>query len=160
MIGLAGVLIVLTLMASDSVDFNFKSSDNQNIEKVLVTRVIDGDTIEIEGDKRVRYLGIDTPETVDPRRPVQCFGKEATAKNKELVEGKYVRLEKDITETDKYGRLLRYVYVDDKLINLELVRDGFAVILTIPPDVKYADQLLAAQQGAREAKRGLWGECY
>lgn len=126
---------------------------------VLVTRVIDGDTIEIEGGERVRYLGIDTPETVDPNRPVQCFGKEASAKNKELVEGEYVRLERDITDRDKYGRLLRYVYVDDKLVNLELVREGFAFIFTLPPDVKYQDQILAAQQEAREAKRGLWGDC-
>ena len=128
-------------------------------EEVLVTRVIDGDTIEIAGGERVRYLGIDTPETVDPRGPVECFGREASMENKELVEGKYVRLEKDISETDKYGRLLRYVYVDDKLIDLELVKDGFAHILTIPPDIKYQDKFLAAEREAREAKRGLWGVC-
>ena len=76
-----------------------------------------------------------------------------------MVEGKYVRLEKDISETDKYGRLLRYVYVDGDFVNLELVRGGYALLLTIPPNVKYVDELLAAQQEAREAKRGLWGEC-
>lgn len=134
------------------------STPNQK-QEVLVTRVIDGDTIEIAGGERVRYLGIDTPETVDPRSPVQCFGREASMENKELVEGKYVRLEKDISETDKYGRLLRYVYADDKLVNLELVKDGFAHILTIPPDIKYQDKFLAAEREAREAKRGLWGVC-
>ena len=72
----------------------------------LVTKVIDGDTIEIEGGMRVRYIGIDTPETVDPRKPLQCFGKEATNKNRQLVAGKKVYLEKDVSETDKYGRLL------------------------------------------------------
>lgn len=128
-------------------------------ERFLVTRVIDGDTIEIAGGERVRYLGIDTPETVDPKRPLQCFGREASQKNKELVEGKYVRLEKDISEADKYGRLLRYVYVDDKFVNFELVKDGFAHILTIPPDVKHQEKFLAAEREAREAKRGLWGTC-
>jgi len=128
-------------------------------EEVLATRVIDGDTIEIAGGERIRYLGIDTPETVDPRRPVGCFGHEASARNKELVEGKYVRLEKDITERDKYGRLLRYVYIQDRFINLELVTGGYAVIYTFPPDVKYQEKLLAAQKEAREAKRGLWGAC-
>lgn len=129
-------------------------------EHVLVTRVIDGDTVEIAGGERIRYLGIDTPETVDPRRPVGCFGHEASAKNRELVEGKYVRLEKDITERDKYGRLLRYVYTQDRFVNLELVRGGYAVIYTFPPDVKYQEALLAAQQEAREAKKGLWKKCF
>ena len=128
-------------------------------ELVLVTRVIDGDTIEIEGGQRVRYIGIDTPETVDPRRPVGCFGGEASVKNKELVEGKYVRLEKDILDKDKYGRLLRYVYVDNKFVNRELVKGGFAHMFTVPPDVKYAEEFLRAEREAREAKRGLWETC-
>jgi len=125
----------------------------------LVTRVIDGDTIEIEGGQRVRYIGIDTPETVDPRKPVQCFGVEASNKNKQLVEGKRVRLEKDITETDRYGRLVRYVYVDDVFINLKLVAEGFAYSYTYPPDVKYQSQFVEVQRVAREQKRGLWGSC-
>src|SRR4030042_2567140 len=91
---------------------NQKNQASTN-EGILVTRVIDGDTIEIEGGQKVRYIGIDTPEKVDPRPSVQCYGKEAAAKNKELVEGKRVRLEKDVSETDKYGRLLRYVFVGD-----------------------------------------------
>jgi micrococcal nuclease len=124
-----------------------------------VTRVVDGDTIEIEGGERVRYIGIDTPETVDPRKPVQCFGVEASNKNKELVEGKEVRLEKDITDRDKYNRLLRYVYVGDNFVNLELVKQGFAYSYSYPPDIKYQDQFLKAQQEAREAKRGLWNAC-
>ena len=133
--------------------------DQSQDETVLVARVIDGDTVEVESGERVRYLGIDTPETVDPRRPEGCFGKEASAKNKELVEGRYVRLENDITDRDKYGRLLRYIYVDDKFVNLELVKGGYAVLLTLPPDVRHTDELLAAQKEAREAKRGLWGVC-
>ena len=128
-------------------------------ELVEVVRVIDGDTIEIKGGDKVRYIGIDTPETVDPRKPVQCFGVEASKKNKELVEGKTVRLEKDITDRDKYNRLLRYIYVDDVLVNLELVRQGFAYSYSYPPDIKYQDQFVKAQQEAREARRGLWSAC-
>src|SRR3989344_572525 len=81
-------------------------------ESVKVVRVVDGDTIEIEGGQIILYIGIDTPETVHPQKTVECFGREASRKNKELVEGKFVQLEKDVSEVDKYGRLLRYVYVD------------------------------------------------
>lgn len=126
---------------------------------ILVTRVIDGDTIEIEGGQKVRYIGIDTPETVDPRKPVQCFGVEASNRNKQLVEGKRVRLEKDVNETDKYGRLVRYVYVGKTFVNLALVQEGFAYSYTYPPDVKYQDQFIEAQRVAREGKRGLWSVC-
>lgn len=124
-----------------------------------VARVIDGDTIELEGGERVRYIGIDTPETVDPRKPVQCFGVEASKKNKELVEGKTVRLVKDVTDKDRYGRLLRYVYLDDAFINVELVKQGFAYSYSYPPDVKYQDQILKAQQEAEQSKAGLWNAC-
>jgi micrococcal nuclease len=136
-----------------------QSPDINSTRSIKVTRVIDGDTIEIEGGERVRYIGIDTPETVDPRKPVQCFGVEASKKNKEMVEGKMVRLEKDITDRDKYNRLLRYVWVDDTFINLELVKQGFAYSYSYPPDIKYQDQFLKAQQEAREVKRGLWNAC-
>ncbi|NMB92520.1 MAG: thermonuclease family protein [Parcubacteria group bacterium] len=134
--------------------------ESKNTEDTyLVTRVIDGDTIEIEGGQKVRYIGIDTPETVDPRKPVQCFGVEASKKNKELVEGKRVRLEKDVSETDKYGRLLRYVYADDIFVNDYLVRQGYAYASTFPPDVKYQDKFVEAQKEARENNRGLWSAC-
>lgn len=125
----------------------------------LVTRVIDGDTIEIEGGQHIRYIGIDTPETVDPRKPVQCFGVEASNKNKELVSGKRVRLVKDVSETDKYGRLLRYIYVGDTFINLELVKQGYAYSSSYPPDIKYQSQFTDAQRLAKEQNRGLWGAC-
>ena len=125
----------------------------------LVIRVIDGDTIELENGQRVRYIGIDTPETVDPRKAVQCFGVEATHRNKQLVEGKRVRLEKDVSKTDKYGRLLRYVYVGDVFVNQELVERGYAHASTYPPDVKFQSQFTEAEQRARDTKRGLWGAC-
>lgn len=134
-------------------------SDEGQFQEVKVVKVIDGDTVEIETGERVRYIGIDTPETVDPRKPVQCYGKEASAKNKELVEGMVVRLEKDISNTDRYGRLLRYVSVGDTLINELLVQEGYAFASSYPPDVKYQARLAAAEQAARSAARGLWGGC-
>lgn len=137
--------------------------NNPNIVLAKVTRVIDGDTIEVDlggGDiKTVRYIGIDTPETVDPRTTVQCFGKEASAKNKELVGNGTVGLEKDVSETDKYGRLLRYVYMGDLFINQALVAEGYAHSSSYPPDVKYQDKLRQAEQKARSENKGLWGSC-
>lgn len=133
-------------------------------ESVRVLRVIDGDTIEIEGGQKVRYIGIDTPETVDPRRPVGCFGKEASEENKSLVEGKNVTLVKDVSDTDKFGRLLRYVYISTEggnaiFVNDHLVRSGFARASTYQPDVKYTDRFLHAEKEARENGRGLWQKC-
>lgn len=127
--------------------------------EITVSKVIDGDTIELENGQKLRYIGIDTPETVDPRRPVGCFGLEASAKNKELVEGKKVRLEKDVSETDKYGRLLRYVYLGDTFINEYLVKEGFAKTSSYPPDVKYQDKFRQAENYARENNKGLWLSC-
>ena len=133
-------------------------SEIQPAEKLYqVVRVVDGDTIEIEDGQKVRYIGIDTPETVDPSKSVQCYGKEAADKNKELVEGKMVRLEKDVSETDQYGRLLHYIYVGDTFVNDYLVRQGYAHSSTYPPDVKYQTQFTEAESEARENNRGLWG---
>ncbi|MDP3733546.1 MAG: thermonuclease family protein [Candidatus Daviesbacteria bacterium] len=149
--------------------FGFNTKQNNEIalapSGVLVTKVIDGDTIDIEGGKRVRLLGVDTPETKDPRKPVQCFGKEASNKTRELLEGKRVILEKDITDQDKYGRLLRFVYLpleDGTMLfaNDYLIREGYGQVLTIPPDVKFAEQFLEAQKQARIEKKGLWQQCW
>lgn len=137
-------------------------------QEVLVARVIDGDTIEVQTGMdilSVRYIGIDTPETVDPRRPVQCFGRQASNENKKLVADKKVILVKDVSETDKYGRLLRYVYVkleDGGLlfVNDYLIRQGFAKASTFPPDVKYSQSFLEAEREARENRMGLWNSCY
>lgn len=129
-----------------------------------VVRVIDGDTVEADialGSRAtIRYIGIDTPETVAPGQPLGCFGREASDRNKALVENKTVYLEKDVSETDRFGRLLRYVYLEDgKMVNELLVAEGYAQVSTFPPDVKYQDRFLAAQQQARSANRGLWGAC-
>ena len=128
-------------------------------QKVKVIRVIDGDTIEIEGGQKIRYIGMDTPETVNPETPVQCFGQEASVKNKELVGGKIVELEKDVSETDKYGRLLRYVWVNGSMVNEQLIKEGYARIETFPPDIKYANRFLIDEKVAKIKKLGLWNKC-
>ncbi len=115
--------------------------------------MIDGDTITIEGGYRVRYIGIDAPEIHPQAEP---FGSEAWQANRKLVEGKEVRLERDVSETDKYGRLLRYVWVDDILVEAELVRQGLARAKAYPPDTKYQEYLEQMQAEARETGRGMW----
>ncbi len=153
------VILATLLLLGNFIKTNQPAKSPASQETFVITRVIDGDTIELENGQRVRYIGIDTPETVDPRRSVQCFGKEASEFNKKLVEGKLVRLEKDVSETDKFGRLLRYVYVNDLFINDYLVRQGYAHVSTFPPDVKYQQQFLEAEREARENNRGLWSGC-
>ena len=125
----------------------------------IVTRVIDGDTIvvDIGGESyKVRYIGIDTPELDDRRPEFRNLAQKATRLNRQLVEEKTVRLEKDISETDRYGRLLRYVYVGDILVNAELVRQGLAWAKAYPPDTKYQDTLEEAEAEARQDKIGIW----
>lgn len=144
------------------------STASGQLEKTyLVTKVVDGDTIEVNIDgqlSKLRLIGIDTPETVDPRRPVGCFGKKSSEETKRLLEGKKVILTKDVSETDKYNRLLRYIFLplgngENLFVNDYLIRQGFAKILTYPPDVKYNERFLQAEKEARENLRGLWGEC-
>jgi micrococcal nuclease len=134
-------------------------------DRVTVERVVDGDTVVVHlggRDEHVRLIGIDTPETVDPRKPVQCFGKEASNRTKALLpKGTAVRLERDVEARDRYGRLLAYLYrvEDGTFVNLALAEEGFAQTLTIPPNVAYADRFAAAVADARSARRGLWGAC-
>jgi micrococcal nuclease len=129
-----------------------------------VTRVVDGDTIHVQvggEDETVRYIGVDTPETVKPNTPVQCFGKKASAYNHRLVDGQRVRLRFDAERRDRYGRLLAYVYrtKDGLFVNDALVRNGYATTLTIPPNVAHEADFRASARKAREADRGLWREC-
>ncbi|HEX73833.1 MAG TPA: hypothetical protein G4N93_01605 [Dehalococcoidia bacterium] len=127
----------------------------------LVTRVIDGDTIEVDiagAIYKVRYIGIDTPELDDKEARLCDLAQEATRYNRQLVGGKTIRLEKDISETDQYGRLLRYVYVDDTFVNAELVRQGLAWAISYPPDTKYQDYLEELEAEAKKDKIGVWQE--
>lgn len=128
----------------------------------LVTRVVDGDTIEARIDGRledVRYIGVDTPETVKPGTPVQCFGPRASAFNHRLVEGRQVRLVFGVERRDVYGRLLAYVYLDRRLVNATLVRRGLARSLTIPPNDRLAPLFRHLELRAAKGGRGLWGAC-
>jgi len=129
-------------------------SGGKHGEIARVVGIVDGDTIAVEINGRkysLRYIGIDTPE------PDQPFGREATANNAELVSGQVVELEKDVSETDKYGRLLRYVWIGDMMVNQELVCQGYAYATAYPPDVKYQDLFNDCQGRAREENRGFWG---
>jgi micrococcal nuclease len=129
-----------------------------------VVRVVDGDTIHVQVDGRrekVRYIGVDTPESVKPDTPVQCFAKKASAFNDRLVAGERVRLVRDAEARDRYGRLLAYVYRarDGLFVNAALVRRGYALTLTIPPNVAHADEFRRLAASAHRKGRGLWSSC-
>ena len=124
-----------------------------------VVRVVDGDTIHVRIGARVekvRYIGVNTPEVHHPTKGEEPGGREAAEVNRRLVEGQAVRLELDVQERDRYGRLLAYVWIGDLMINAELVRLGYAQVMTIPPNVRYQEVFLKLQREAREAGRGLW----
>lgn len=127
-----------------------------------VARVVDGDTIEVTLEGRtedVRYIGIDTPETVKPGSPVECFGPQASDFNLELVTDRTVRLEFDRELRDPYGRLLAYVYVGERFVNAALVEGGYARTLEIEPNTSHAEQLARLEIAAGSAGRGLWSAC-
>ncbi len=148
------------------------SEEPGGYEAAVVVRVIDGDTVEVRITDRVdgpgagratlnrifsvRLIGIDTPESVKPGSPIECFGKEASAATTALLEGQRVRLVKDVEETDAYGRLLRYVYLEAEMANARLVINGYAHAYTYPPDVRHSSLLQELEREAREAERGLW----
>jgi micrococcal nuclease len=139
-------------------------ADSGSSRTAQVLRVVDGDTlvVSLDGKKeRVRYIGMDTPETVKPRAPVECFGKKASAENQRLVAGRDVRLVADAEARDRYGRMLAYVYraSDDLFVNAELVRRGYATPLSIAPNVRYAGRFRDLAREARRAGRGLWSAC-
>jgi micrococcal nuclease len=128
----------------------------------LVVRAVDGDTIEarIDGEvEDVRYIGVDTPETVKPGAPVQCFGPRASDFNHHLVEGRRVRLVFGVERRDAYGRLLAYVRLGRRFVNAELVRRGLARSLTIPPNDRFAPLFRRLELRAARVGRGLWGAC-
>ena len=147
------------------------SEEPRGYESAVVTRVVDGDTIVVEvtgtkrgpgagdagvGEHRVRLIGIDTPESVDPRSPVECFGVEASEAAKALLEGTEVRMVKDVSETDRFDRLVRYVYVGEEMANARLVVNGYATAYTYPPDVRHSDLFVELEREARDGDRGLW----
>jgi micrococcal nuclease len=148
------------------------SKEPGGYEQATVRRVVDGDTIDVEITSRVegpgagltqvgkvyrvRLLGIDTPETVKPNTPVQCYGHQASAATAALLQSRTVRLVKDVEETDQYDRLLRYVYIGDEMANARLVANGYAYVLTYPPNIRHAEMFVALARQAREGDVGLW----
>ena len=149
------ILVVLTHTRRD------RSTPTFGTARVL--RVVDGDTISVRiggRTERVRYIGIDTPESVKPNTPVQCYAERAAAANAALVAGREVKLVRDAEARDKYGRLLAYVYREDgSFVNATLVREGYARTLTIPPNVAHASEFARLARAARVAGRGLWSAC-
>jgi micrococcal nuclease len=156
------IFSIITILLASIFGLNLNKTDqitSSELSEVVVTKVIDGDTIELDTGEKLRYIGIDTPETKHPNKKIECFGEEASLINEELLLGKTVTLEKDVSETDRYGRLLRYVYVNELMVNEYLVRHGFAQAVSFPPDVKYQERFKEAERLAREENLGLWGNC-
>ncbi len=143
--------------SGSSADSHLPNGDDATIE-----RVVDGDTVVLTDDTRVRLIGVDTPETVHPSKPVECFGREASAFMSDLLPpGTDVRLVYDVERTDRYDRTLAYVYrLDDGLfVNAELLAQGYAQIATYPPNVAHVDEYRELQTQARDKQRGLWNVC-
>ena len=148
------------------------ASEPAGYETAMVTRAIDGDTIAVTVTGRaegpgageaqigktytVRLLGIDTPESVMPNSPIECFGREASAAAAAFLTGRNVWLVKDVEEIDSFDRLLRYVYVGPEMANARLVANGYAHAFTYPPNVRHAELFVKLQRDAREGDRGLW----
>jgi micrococcal nuclease len=160
----ACVMLAIALLGSAAWGWWSGGRRAANRFPATVIRAIDGDTIVVSVGagriEKVRILGADTPETVDPRKPVQCFGPQASAYTKHrLAPGTRVTLQTDAEVRDKYGRLLVYVYIAGARYDDELLRLGYARLLIIPPNGKYGRALLSAELEARAAGRGLWSAC-
>jgi len=154
-------VVLLTIAGLLALACTITASD-QSPAQVQVVRVIDGDTIEVccmaGQPEKVRYIGVNTPETKHPMKGVEEYGAEAAEANRRLVANKAVRLEFDVAQRDRYGRLLAYVYLEDgTFVNAWLVERGYAQVMTVPPNVKYQDLFLRLQRLARSAGKGLWG---
>jgi micrococcal nuclease len=159
------VALVYQLQESGVIKLNLPTSSPNTVGIYYpVTRVTDGDTlhVDIEGtDETVRLIGINTPETVDPRRPVECFGKEASNRMKELAKGEIVKLEYDETQStrDAYGRLLAYVYLEDgEMLNRKMIAEGYAYEYTYMLPYRYQKEFRELQTLAKTSKRGLWSD--
>lgn len=126
-----------------------------------IKKFVDGDTFWVDDGSvkglKIRLIGVDTPETVDPRKPVEFYGKEASNYVKNILTGKKVRLEFDIGRFDRYGRTLAYVYLKDgTFLNADLIEKGYGKVMTVPPNVKYSEKFLELERKARENNIGLW----
>ncbi|MGB6873819.1 MAG: thermonuclease family protein [Dehalococcoidia bacterium] len=147
---LIAVILLIGIGIGLGTGYGLWHPDDSVYEQALVTSVIDGDTVELADGRRVRYLGIDTPESGE------YYAEEATARNKELVEGKTVELQRGKRDQDEYGRLLRYVYIDGVFVNAELIAQGYAKAYIFDPDDRYSQILVQLEQYAKMRERGLW----
>jgi len=169
---LAGLALALALVATavaacdagDGASATPAAGPSGRTERARIVRVVDGDTVIIDrglGNERLRYIGIDAPESVTPDTSVEFMGREAAAANAALVDGREVLLERDVSDRDRFDRLLRYVWLPEGdgwlFVNLELVRQGYASAVSFPPDISRMDELRGAERVAREAGIGLWG---
>ena len=157
-IGFKTLLLLLVIFVSSC---QVNSGGMTRSDYLQVKSVVDGDTFWVydgsEKGLKVRLIGVDTPETVHPRKPVEHYGMEASEYVKSLLEGSRVRLEYDVGPIDRYGRALAYVYLENgTFLNVELLKRGYARIMTIPPNVKHANYFLKVERKARNKKRGLW----
>jgi len=145
--------------ASLSPKGSITDNNRSNLVQYEVIRVIDGDTVELKNGERLRYNDIDTPETVHPSKPIECYGAEASKKNKELVEGETILVELGNPEKDRYGRLLGYVYIDDLFVNAELVRGGYAEVNSYGNPGSKIVELINIERDAKLKSTGLWSSC-
>lgn len=157
-------VVVVTVLAAASVVGWWLGDERRAADTPYrVVQVLDGDTIVVRGagapDETIRLLGVDTPETHHPRKPVQCYGPEAAAYTTSRLFGQVVRLEDDVERRDIYGRRLAYVYLDDKNYERELLRKGYARLLVIEPNHAHAREMLDDELNARARGVGLWGAC-
>lgn len=156
------VVALVAVLAAASAGGRWLGDARHQQLTATVVNVVDGDTLEVVragARDTVRLLGVDTPETVHPDRPVECHGPEAAAFTRSRLEGRRVRLELDVVRRDPFGRLLAFVVVDGQRFNDELLRRGHARLLVIPPNGRHGRALLAAEMEALDARRGLWGAC-
>ena len=170
-------IIVLTVAVAFYAGSKFLSAAGKpgiaaKSEVAFVQRAVDGDTLKLSDGRRVRLIGVDTPELHysekllrDSRRTrkdikdIQALGEGAAIFTKQLCEGKYVRIELDARKLDKYGRMLAYIYLSDgTFVNAKIIEEGYGQVMTIPPNVKYADYFLKLQREARESRKGLWAD--
>lgn len=149
----------LVEQAKQTLDSTIKEQPYKYGEFIKVIKVLDGDVVILENNEKLRYLGISVPELSTTEKNA-CFSLEAANENQRLVEGKKIRIEKDVSERDKYGRLLGYVYLEDgTFVNMELIKNGFAVAAPYAPDVSKANLFKEIEKEASANKLGLWGKC-
>lgn len=155
---LSVVAFVLTLYQKFSgvvVQIPASSVPTPQVITGIVAKVIDGDSVILSTDEQVRYIGVDTPEI----QTGECYAAEAAKTNSDLVLGKLVKLVKDTSKTDKYGRSLYYVYVGDIFVNDYLLKNGFAKVMTVPPDTKFEDEFVNSENYAKQNLLGIWKNC-